>query len=250
MANLQGWQRDPFGQHEQRYFSQGQPTRLVRDGAVESYHDLPTSHPPSPGNYQPAPGPPREAPIHQSEPEDVNRRAGAGMLAEGSAPVASGADPTRRWWSSRAGFIFGAASVVVVVLATVLLLASAHQPALKSTKHKPSSPISLTPSSGGLAPISSAPTSTTIPSNPGTGGGTPSNGGQGTPAGGSNTPSFSALSPATGASGSPVAQAPETPLAILLPIGAGLVLLAGFGIRQRREGRLANSSKGGRQELG
>jgi hypothetical protein len=36
----QGWYRDPYGLHEDRYFSQGLPTKLVRDGERESY-DLP-----------------------------------------------------------------------------------------------------------------------------------------------------------------------------------------------------------------
>ena len=40
MADLHGWQSDPFEIHEQRYFSQGKPTKLVRDDGVESY-DLP-----------------------------------------------------------------------------------------------------------------------------------------------------------------------------------------------------------------
>ena len=45
MADLHGWQSDPFGLHEQRYFSQGQPTKLVRDGGVEAYDPPPTSSP-------------------------------------------------------------------------------------------------------------------------------------------------------------------------------------------------------------
>jgi hypothetical protein len=39
---LQGWHADPFGLHEQRYFSAGTPTKLVRDGSVESYDEPPT----------------------------------------------------------------------------------------------------------------------------------------------------------------------------------------------------------------
>lgn len=40
----QGWYRDPFGLHEDRYFSQGLPTKLVCDGGHESY-DLPPDQP-------------------------------------------------------------------------------------------------------------------------------------------------------------------------------------------------------------
>ncbi len=39
---LQGWHADPFGLHEQRYFSAGIPTKLVRDGNAESYDEPPT----------------------------------------------------------------------------------------------------------------------------------------------------------------------------------------------------------------
>lgn len=37
----QGWYEDPFRLHEARYFSAGQPTKLVRDGYVESYDEPP-----------------------------------------------------------------------------------------------------------------------------------------------------------------------------------------------------------------
>ena len=32
-----GWYPDPFGRHEIRWFSQGEPTSMVRDGMVESH---------------------------------------------------------------------------------------------------------------------------------------------------------------------------------------------------------------------
>jgi hypothetical protein len=38
---LQGWQPDPFGLHEMRYFSVGNPTKLVRDGRLEAYDEPP-----------------------------------------------------------------------------------------------------------------------------------------------------------------------------------------------------------------
>jgi hypothetical protein len=40
----QGWYRDPFGIHQDRYFSEGWPTKLVRDDGTESY-DLPPDLP-------------------------------------------------------------------------------------------------------------------------------------------------------------------------------------------------------------
>src|SRR5271165_2823384 len=38
---LQGWHPDPFGLHEMRYFSVGNPTKLVRDGRAEAYDEPP-----------------------------------------------------------------------------------------------------------------------------------------------------------------------------------------------------------------
>jgi hypothetical protein len=40
---LQGWSADPFGVHEERYFSAGRATKLVRDRKVESYDDPPSA---------------------------------------------------------------------------------------------------------------------------------------------------------------------------------------------------------------
>jgi hypothetical protein len=41
MSDFYGWQPDPFGLHELRYFSQGSPTKLVRDDGVEGYDEPP-----------------------------------------------------------------------------------------------------------------------------------------------------------------------------------------------------------------
>jgi hypothetical protein len=41
----QGWYCDPYLVHEDRYFSDGQPTKLVRDSGRESY-DPPPAEPP------------------------------------------------------------------------------------------------------------------------------------------------------------------------------------------------------------
>src|SRR5215469_5689211 len=42
-GQLQGWFADPFRAHQQRYFSAGRPTKLVRDGALESYDEPPST---------------------------------------------------------------------------------------------------------------------------------------------------------------------------------------------------------------
>jgi hypothetical protein len=39
MERLQGWHPDPTGRHQERYFSQGAPTHLFRDGDAEGYDD-------------------------------------------------------------------------------------------------------------------------------------------------------------------------------------------------------------------
>ena len=39
--SAEGWYRDPFAIHEDRWMSQGRPTKLVRDGGVEAYDPPP-----------------------------------------------------------------------------------------------------------------------------------------------------------------------------------------------------------------
>jgi hypothetical protein len=41
----EGWYTDPFGRHEARWLSNGQPTKLVRDAGVESYDAPPAERP-------------------------------------------------------------------------------------------------------------------------------------------------------------------------------------------------------------
>ena len=48
----EGWYQDPFGVHEHRWMSRGQPTKLVRDGGTESYDPPPDL--PLPGVLVPA----------------------------------------------------------------------------------------------------------------------------------------------------------------------------------------------------
>jgi hypothetical protein len=43
--HAEGWYTDPFGRHEARWMSDGNPTKLVRDGAEESYDDPPDENP-------------------------------------------------------------------------------------------------------------------------------------------------------------------------------------------------------------
>jgi hypothetical protein len=43
-VEAEGWYRDPFNRHADRWFSDGRPTALVRDGAKEG-HDPPPERP-------------------------------------------------------------------------------------------------------------------------------------------------------------------------------------------------------------
>jgi hypothetical protein len=41
--DAEGWYEDPFGAHEARWFSEGTPTLLVRDGGIESHDEPPAT---------------------------------------------------------------------------------------------------------------------------------------------------------------------------------------------------------------
>ena len=43
--HFEGWFTDPYAVHEARWFSDGRPTKLVRDGQVESYDEPPQGPP-------------------------------------------------------------------------------------------------------------------------------------------------------------------------------------------------------------
>lgn len=60
----EGWYRDPWGVHDDRWLSGGHPTSLVRDGDVESKDEPPSGL---------VPGPLIESPPRESGPDDVHR---------------------------------------------------------------------------------------------------------------------------------------------------------------------------------
>lgn len=73
---LEGWYTDPFGRHEARWFPAGTPTKLVRDGTIES-QDPP---PDEPYQQQPQPlegvGPTKGTDLRRAdEAEDGSERA-------------------------------------------------------------------------------------------------------------------------------------------------------------------------------
>lgn len=64
-SGYEGWFTDPYAKHDARWMSQGTPTKLVRDGTVESYDDPPDEP------YARAPEP-IESP-ESSNPDDLRR---------------------------------------------------------------------------------------------------------------------------------------------------------------------------------
>lgn len=64
----EGWCTDPYRRHEERWFSAGEPTDLVRDGEVESRDPPPDLPPPEAAE---------EAPEREGRGPDDLRRAGA-----------------------------------------------------------------------------------------------------------------------------------------------------------------------------
>jgi hypothetical protein len=69
---VQGWFRDPYGIHEDRYFSQDSATRLVRDHGAESYDDPPPWVPVEP--LVPLPSSPGDDHPDPRRADDDNRR--------------------------------------------------------------------------------------------------------------------------------------------------------------------------------
>jgi len=141
--DLQGWHPDPFSLHEVRYFSVGNPTKLVRDGRVESY-DEPTPDPvPATGPLTASLSNPSAASV--SSPSAMTAgvlRQGGPELADATRvlPTGVGVGPTGMY---RAGpgplaprkrrgveYAFVAAGTVVAVLVFVALAGGSHSPGI------------------------------------------------------------------------------------------------------------------------
>lgn len=82
-AAAEGWYRDPYQIHQDRWFSAGTPTALVRDHGVEG-HDEPPGYPP--------PAPPGEIPATDQFPADDLRRADEKEATGGESERESGAE--------------------------------------------------------------------------------------------------------------------------------------------------------------
>ncbi len=120
----QGWDVDPFGLHERRYFSAGEPTNLVSDGGVESYDPPPptadaATATPTPTTVVAGPMGPSDA--DAAEPSDP----GPGGPAAGAASGDPGPPPRRR---RRVLAAVGATVVVVAGVTTGLAVSGGGNP--------------------------------------------------------------------------------------------------------------------------
>ncbi|HVA07398.1 MAG TPA: hypothetical protein VNG12_11720 [Acidimicrobiales bacterium] len=144
-----GWAPDPYGRHGERYFSAGQPTRLVRDSGQEGYDDpmgsapSPTAAPPAearaPRSSEPAApalgravSPSPTAETSEVYPPAQQNGAPGGTSAPTAPRVASGSLPKRR---NR--LVVAVATLVVVAAAAIIAItvvgAGKGQPSHPST---------------------------------------------------------------------------------------------------------------------
>jgi hypothetical protein len=73
-VKAEGWYRDPFQLHEDRWFSAGRPTSLVRDGGLESHDPAPDT------SFD---GPLVEAPAGEAAMDDASNPDDSGGPQEG-----------------------------------------------------------------------------------------------------------------------------------------------------------------------
>lgn len=72
-VRAQGWYRDPYYRHDERWVTQGRPTALVRDGGVESHDEAP--------HWLPALAESEWRPLHESLPQWLPQSATGPRLA-------------------------------------------------------------------------------------------------------------------------------------------------------------------------
>ena len=95
MSDLPGWRVDPWLRHEARYFSEGQPTDLVRDGAAESRDPPPSALDPLVSDPPPARlSHADETPEHVFEGANFERRWGGSL---GYDQETDGSRPSENW---------------------------------------------------------------------------------------------------------------------------------------------------------
>ncbi len=149
--DLEGWHPDPVGTHEERFFKQGQPTPLVRDGGVGSYDEPPASvttatpaptraaaratstpPPPSDSGSSRGPGPsegdrkkrnpPQQDPNDQPAPPTPPTTKVAASSAKSSRPSLVHRALPRNWW------LLVTAVIVVIIIISVVAVSGKKAP--------------------------------------------------------------------------------------------------------------------------
>ncbi len=224
---MQGWQPDPYGIHELRYISQDKPTRLVKNGNVETYDEPPDE----PRTYDEPPG---ESLIVGNWPPDSGPPTGTPTENAVRNPFQAPLEYWRRL-PRRTVFLVVVATVFALVgVAVFAASGNERHPNAKSHHDARYVPPRTAGADGQSSPASSSTgidddgtATTTAPSSDPFGSDGPSS-----PNGSSGT-----TVPATGGTNTsiplPLAQTPESPTAIFLPIAA-LGLLAISFMRKRR----------------
>jgi hypothetical protein len=133
MSTLQGWNPDPFGRFEDRYFSDGAPTPLVRSGSVET-RDEPgaRTEEPDPETADPRPAP-REPRPHLYERRD--RRFLAVMLLAAAIVL-----PFVAWEllaTSSSDRLFGAAAFGIIAVTLAAVVRIFRVPRTDGDRHRP-----------------------------------------------------------------------------------------------------------------
>ncbi len=115
---LQGWHADPFGLHEQRYFSVGTPTKLVRDGNVESHDEPPTDEcSPEDVAVVASAALAASAAASASQPDSGHRD----LVSLGRKPTLHPAPPARR---RHTGLVYTSVALVAVIAVIVFVAVS------------------------------------------------------------------------------------------------------------------------------
>jgi hypothetical protein len=140
-GDLQGWHPDPFGLHEVRYFSVGNPTKLVRDGRVEAYDEPPEGPVPAAASVAATVSAPSVTggTLRQGEPELAGAtrvsasasRVPAGGTGDGQGGAyRAGANPFAQRKRRRVEYAFVALGAVVAVLVFVALGGGSRSPGI------------------------------------------------------------------------------------------------------------------------
>jgi hypothetical protein len=146
---LQGWSGDPFRLHEIRYFSDGRPTNLVRDGDRESYDEPPFG---TSGNLlvgstatqnQESPGWPGQQP--PLRPPDGDYWPGLGALQDRQAPPPRRQGTRNTLFASIAGFAGLALLFAGVAIGAAVSTGSKPAPASTVTVTATAAPAAVAP---------------------------------------------------------------------------------------------------------